>query len=182
MTDDSSLSRREFLERTAYAAGLAGAASLPAGTILAEEARASHKASRLPSPRNVPIDHFVVLMMENRSFDHYFGWLAGQADAKQNQTYTSPSGQRVPTRHFKTLGSGGMEYKGCGHPDPGHGWESGRAQLQGGFLAAGSGNDEFALAYYDEGDLEFIHAGGQAFTVYDRFFCSLLGQIGRAHV
>ncbi len=29
------------------------------------------------------IDHFVVLMMENRSFDHYFGWLGADADATQ---------------------------------------------------------------------------------------------------
>ena len=27
-----------------------------------------------PKPRDLPIDTFVVLMMENRSFDHYFGW------------------------------------------------------------------------------------------------------------
>ena len=121
--------RREFLERTAYAAGMTGmAAALPAGTILAEAADAAARRSGLPAPRNVPIDHFVVLMMENRSFDHYFGWVPG-ADAVQNQTYTDPSGASVPTRHFSTLGTGGMEYKGCGHPDPGHGWDSGRAQL-----------------------------------------------------
>jgi hypothetical protein len=45
----------------------------------------------------------------------------------QEQSFPDPSGTQVPTRHFSTLGSGGMEYKGCGHPDPGHGWESGRA-------------------------------------------------------
>src|SRR3712207_4367846 len=141
--DEQSLSRRDFLERTAHAAGLAGmAGALPAGTLLAEEAEASHRRNRLPSPRNLPIDHFVVLMMENRSFDHYFGWLSGQADAVQRQSYPRPDGQRVETRHFKTLGSGGVEYKGCGHPDPGHGWESGRAQLRGGFMAEGADTDE----------------------------------------
>ena len=100
--------RREFLERTAYTAGMAGlAAALPASTILAEAAEAAASRSGLPAPRNVPIDHFVVLMMENRSFDHYFGWLA-EADGIQNQSFTDPSGQSVPTRHFSTLGSGGM--------------------------------------------------------------------------
>ena len=166
--------RREFLERTAYTAGMAGlAAALPAGTILAEAADAAARRSGLPSPRNLPIDHFVVLMMENRSFDHYFGWVPG-ADAVQDQSYTDPSGASVPTRHFSTLGSGGMEYKGCGHPDPGHGWDSGRAQLLGGFLAPDSGNDEFALTYFNQGELGFIHEAARNYTLYDRFFCSLL--------
>ena len=166
--------RREFLERTAYTAGLAGmAAALPANAILATAADAAAKTSGLPSPRNLPVDHFVVLMMENRSFDHYFGWVA-EADAVQQQSYLDPAGNSVPTRHFSTLGSGGMEYKGCGHPDPGHGWDSGRAQLLGGFLAEGSGNDEFALTYFNGGELGFIHDAARAYTLYDRFFCSLL--------
>jgi phospholipase C len=166
--------RREFLERTAYTAGLAGmAAALPANAILAEAAEAAAKGARMPAPRNLPIDHFVVLMMENRSFDHYFGWVS-EADGVQQQSYTDPAGNSVPTRHFSTLGSGGMEYKGCGHPDPGHGWDSGRAQLGGGFLAEGSGNDEFALTYFNRGELGFIHDAARAYTLYDRFFCSLL--------
>jgi phospholipase C len=132
------------------------------------------RRSPLPAPRDVEIDHFVVLMMENRSFDHYFGWLAGAADAVQQQSFPDPSGEQVPTRHFSTLGTGGVEYKGCGHPDPGHGWQSGRAQLLGGFLAPGSGNDEFALTYFDRGDLGFIHAAAREYTLYDRFFCSVL--------
>jgi phospholipase C len=167
---EGSLSRREFLERTAYTAGLAGAASvLPAGSLIAEAAK--QQASKLPSPRNLPIDHFVIVMMENRSFDHYFGWL-DRADGIQDQTFTDPEGNTLATRHASTMDA---EWQGCGFEDPGHGWDSGRAQLNGGFLAAGSGNDEFALTYYDEGELGFIHAAAQAYTVYDRFFCSLLG-------
>jgi phospholipase C len=168
-TEETALRRREFLARTASLAGLAGAASLlPADTLL-EEAAARTRTS-LPAPRNVPIDHIVVVMMENRSFDHYFGWL-DNADGTQHQTYTDPAGDEVPTRHASTLEAA---WQGCGHPDPGHGWESGRAQLRDGFLAEGSGNDEFALTYYDEGELEYIHAVGKQWTVYDRFFCSLL--------
>ena len=142
--------------------------------LLAEAAEAAARRNRLPSPRNIEIDHFVVLCMENRSFDHYFGWLSGEADAIQKQTYPNPAGQHVETRHFKTLGSGGAEYKGCGHPDPGHGWDSGRAQLNGGFLAEGSGNDEYALTYFNQGELPFIHPAAKAYTLYDRYFCSIL--------
>jgi phospholipase C len=171
---DADLSRREFLERTALGAGIAGAAALPASTILSESAQAHWGRNPLPSPRNLPIDHFVILMMENRSFDHYFGWLR-DADGRQRQSYLDPEGQQVPTRHISTLGTGGVEYKGCGHPDPGHGWNAGRAQLNGGFLAPGSGNDEFALTYFNQGELGFIHEAARNYTSYDRYFCSLLG-------
>jgi phospholipase C len=172
--DESGLSRRDFLGRTAYAAGLAGTMGLSAETILAEAAQASQRSSGLPSPRNVPIDHFVLLMMENRSFDHYFGWLHGFADATQRERYPNAEGELVPTRAASTLGTGGVQFKGCGHPDPGHGWVSGRAQLQGGFLAPGSGNDEFALTYYDRGELGFIHEAARSYTLYDHYFCSVL--------
>jgi phospholipase C len=166
---EGTLRRRDFLRRTAYTAGLAGAALSP-GQLFAQAARA--QSSLLPSASNNPINHFVVLMMENRSFDHYFGWLSG-ADGIQNQSFPDPDngGVMVSTRHASTMGD--SQWQGCGHPDPGHGWDDGRAQLAGGFLAGS--NDEFALTYYNEGDLGFVHPAGKAFTVYDRFHCSLMG-------
>jgi len=170
----SELSRRELLERAAYTAGLAGAASiLPVNLLLQEAARA--QSVPLPAPSNMPIDHFVVVMMENRSFDHYFGWLGGTglADGIQDASYPDPAGNQVATRHASSMGA--AEWQGCGHPDPGHGWGAGRAQLKGGFMADGSGNDEFALTYYDDGELGFIHGAAKAYTVYDRWFCSQLG-------
>jgi phospholipase C len=163
---DDALRRREFIQRAAWTAGLAGAATvLPTDLILREAATAQARRARLPRPRNVPIDHFVVVMMENRSFDHYFGWLSDVADGVQKQTFRDArTGQDVQTQHASALEAG---WQGCGHPD--------RAQLQGGFLADGSENDVFALSYYDEGELEFIHAAARQYTLYDRFFCSLLG-------
>src|SRR5688572_6427450 len=168
--DDEALKRREFLQRAAWTAGLAGAASvLPSDLILKEAAAVTARRQRLPRPRDTPIDHFVIVMMENRSFDHYFGWLGDVADGIQQQTFKDPAGQDVQTQHASALEA---DWQGCGHPDPGHGWTSGRAQLNGGFMAEGSKNDIFALSYYNEGELEFIHAAAKAYTVYDRFFCS----------
>jgi len=83
------------------------AGALPAGTLIAEAAHAQARRNLIPAPRNVEIDHFVVLMMENRSFDHYFGWLGADADATQTVSYPNAQGQQVPTRHFSTLGTGG---------------------------------------------------------------------------
>jgi len=166
---DAQLRRREFLARTAATAGLAGlATTLPGGTLIAEAAR--RQARGLPSPRRMPLDHVVVVMMENRSFDHYLGWLPG-ADGDQTQSFVDPAtGQTVATRQASTLEA---PWQGCGHPDPGHGWDAGRAQMRGGFLADGSGNDEFALTYYEEGEVEFLHAAASTAR------CSARRRLGR---
>jgi len=47
------------------------AGALPVSTLISEAAEAQARRARLPSPRNLEIDHFVVLMMENRSFGEY---------------------------------------------------------------------------------------------------------------
>ena len=93
---EEDLSRRDFLERTAYTAGLAGmAGALPASTLLYHAADAEARRSQLPKPRNLPIDHFVIVMMENRSFDHYFGWLARSPTASRTRSSGTPRARRA---------------------------------------------------------------------------------------
>ncbi len=173
---DEFLRRRDFLGRTAALAGAAGLASvLPAETLIAEAAkRAARKP--LPKPRDLPIDTFVVLMMENRSFDHYFGWHP-KADGK-NAGLSYPNLDRTQSFETHRLTP---DFQGCGHPDPDHGWKGGRWQRNGGKLDGfytgnedGTGSDEFALGYYLKEDLGFIPHVADAFQLYDRWFCSIL--------
>ena len=70
----SDLSRRELLIRGAGIAGTAGAAAILGQSTIARAA-SSFAAPDLPKPRRSGIKHVVVLMMENRSFDHFLGWL-----------------------------------------------------------------------------------------------------------
>src|SRR5688572_14868188 len=173
--DDQTLRRRDFLARTAAAAGIGAtaAAALSPDLIIAEAAKKAARRAGLPNRADCPIEHVVVLMMENRSFDHYFGWLEN-ADALQQVSYTDSDGNVHQTRHHSDLGIGDASWQGCGFSDPGHGWDSGRVQMEKGFIADGTGNDEFALTYFDEGELGFIHAAAGAYTLYDRFHCSLM--------
>src|SRR4051812_26604621 len=171
---DEYLRRREFLQRAALTGGLAIslASSLDANTLVANAAKRQVRSSPLPNPRNAPIDTIVVLMMENRSFDHYLGWMP-EADGRQaGLSYVDDDGKTYSTRRLTP------DFQGCGHPDPDHGWAGGRTQLNGGkcdgFLRSG-GNDEFAISYYEKGDLGFIQDAALAFTTYDRFHCSLMG-------
>jgi len=167
------LRRREFLQRTALTAGLAGLAGvLPADTLLAESAKRQRRASTLPSARNLPIDTFVVLMMENRSFDHYLGWLPGADGRQAGLRFTDKAGKTFESRRLAP------DWQGCAHPDPDHSWKGGRTELAGGrcdgFLRAGD-NDVFSISYYADGDLGFIQHAAKAFTTFDRFHCSLMG-------
>src|SRR5262249_44310254 len=66
-------------------------------------------------------------------------------------------------------------FRGCPFGDPGHSWNAGRAQRDGGFLTEGSNNDELALGYYTADDLPFYAALARRFTVFDHYHASLLG-------
>ena len=173
LAPDEHLRRREFLQRTAVAAGLgAGLATVLSPETLVAEAARRQRRIRLPRPRNMPVDTIVVLMMENRSFDHYLGWLPDADGRQAGLSYVNRDGERLQTRRFAP------DFQGCEHPDPDHSWDGGREQVAGGrmdgFLRSG-GNDEFALSYYIKSDLPFISHAAEASTAYDRFFCSLLG-------
>lgn len=168
---EEAMRRRDFLQRAAVTGGLAAglAGILSPDTILAEATKRTRTA--VPDPRNLPIDTFVVLMMENRSFDHYLGWLPGADGRQGGLVYRDAAGNAHSTHRLAP------DWQGCAHPDPDHSWDGGRAQLDGGrmdgFLRSGE-NDVFSIGYYAEQDLPFIPAVARAFTTFDRFFCSLL--------
>jgi phospholipase C len=164
--------RREFLQRTAVSAGLTAGMGLvlDPDTVLAEAARRQREV-QIPSPRNLPIDTIVVLMMENRSFDHYLGWLPGADGRQAGLTFADDHGVRHATHRLVDF------YQSCGFLDPDHSWDGGRTELDSGrmdgFLRSAS--DVFAIGYYTENDLPFTPFNAKAFTAFDRFFCSALG-------
>jgi phospholipase C len=171
VASESYHTRRDFLQRTAVSAGLTAGAGLllHPDAVIAAAARRQRRVS-IPSPRNFPIDTFVVVMMENRSFDHYLGWLPGADGQQAGLQFTDPHGQAHATHRLAA------NFQGCGFLDPDHSWQGGRTQLAGGkmngFLRAQS--DVFSIGYYTEADLGFTPHLARAFTAFDRFFCSIL--------
>jgi phospholipase C len=156
--------RRGFLKGTAAAAGLLALGELGrVGTARSQTA--------LPPPGDSGIDHIVVLMMENRSFDHYLGWLPNADGQQKGLTYTDDAG--VPHATYRLA----PEYQGCGHPDPDHSYEGGRAEYNGGacdgWLRAGN-NDRFAIGYYTKKDLDFFGAAAPRWTVADHYFSAIM--------
>ncbi len=131
-------------------------------------------AQTLPPPESAGFEHVVVVMMENRSFDHFFGWLPGANGQQAGLNYSDSSGTSHPTHALAP------DYQGCGFNDPGHSYAQGRVEYDNGacdgFLFNGSGNDIYAIGYYGQNDLPFLGAAGPAFTVLDNYFCGIMAE------
>ena len=158
------ISRRQFL-RGATATG----GALAVGAFGSIEQVFSQTA--LPPPALSGIEHIVVLMMENRSFDHLLGWLEGADGRQQGLTYFDEAG--VPHRTYRLA----PDYQGCGHPDPDHSYQGGRVEFNGGacdgWLRAGD-NDEYAIGYYNKKDLDFYASAATRWTTCDRYFSAIM--------
>jgi len=196
------MNRREFLKT----AGLVGGAALVGGPTLLRSGdfwSPAHAAASVAKPfipadsvlnmpaAECPVDTVVVLMMENRSFDHYFGHLATDesyieegrrlhgkefsVNGRTDVTYKDEFGADVKTRHISKLGNEPNPLRGCLHNDPGHGWGASRVQRDKGFLAKGSGNDRFAASYYVGEEIPVQSSLARRFTLMDRHHSALLG-------
>ena len=133
------------------------------------------------------IDHVVILIQENRSFDHYFGSYRGvrgfsdQSAAFQQpdpaNTTASPIGKLLPF-HLDTA----VTNAACTH-DIAHDWvpqhQSWNNGAMDGFVTSHlpiSANDAvLAMGYYTRADIPFYYAVADAFTICDNYFCSVLG-------
>jgi phospholipase C len=163
------LTRRELL---GSAAGLGLAATIGAPVTTQASAGTTGRSAypALPDPRRSGLDHIVVVCMENRSFDHYLGWLPGSDCRQRGLTYVDDAGRKHHTHRL-------TDRTGCGFADPDHSYEGGRVQFNRGRLDGfrkGS-NDDFALGYYVEADLPFYGPLLKQAATYDRYFCSILG-------
>jgi phospholipase C len=126
----------------------------------------------LPSPSRSGLDHIVVLVLENRSFDHLLGWLPG-ADGKQaGLSYRNRFGL---TRSTYPLAP---DFQGCLHADPSHTYRDLRIAYNGGrcdgWLLPRL-NDRYAIGYYRKQDLPFLGQAAPAWTVCDRYFSPIMG-------
>jgi phospholipase C len=138
--------------------------------------------------RLTDIDHIVIVIQENRSFDHYFGTypaVRGFSDPNAlpgvftqsfaKNTSVPPVGQVLPY-HLDTSSSGAGECT----PDPTHGWGPQHQAWDGGAMdawgPAHAGDADWSfMGYYTRSDLAYYHAVADAFTLCDGYHCSVLG-------
>jgi phospholipase C len=163
--DTFRVSRRRFLKGAAAAGGLLSLDGFnPVRLAFAQ-------TGALPPPQASGIEHIVVLMMENRSFDHMLGWLDGADGRQAGLKYRDAAGTLHRTYRLAP------DYQGCGHSDPDHSYEGGRIEFNNGacdgWLRAGN-NDEYAIGYYVKQDMPFFAGAATRWTACDRYFSAIM--------
>ncbi|MCH0570212.1 phospholipase C, phosphocholine-specific [Streptomyces sp. MUM 136J] len=167
------VNRRRFLQL----AGATTAFSVLSGSIQRAAALpANHRTGSIED-----VEHIVVLMQENRSFDHYFGSLRGVRGFGDPRPVLHPGGKPVwyqsdgirdvlPFRpDADELGMQFLE----GLP---HGWPDGQAAYNGGrYDRWVPAKGTTTMAYLTREDIPFHYALADAFTVCDAYHCSFIG-------
>ncbi|MGH6908741.1 MAG: phosphocholine-specific phospholipase C [Phenylobacterium sp.] len=171
---DGPADRRDFLKLAAGAA--VGSATL---------SPAIAQAMALPANRVTgtikDVEHVVILMQENRSFDHYFGTLAGVRGYGDPRPVTLPSGEPV----WRQPGKDGAPAVGPFHLDSDtsraqtlfsldHSWKGTHARWKhhDAWIPA---KGPLTMGYFTRQDLPFYYALADAFTVCDAYHCSIWG-------
>jgi phospholipase C len=160
-----SVNRRDFLRKAAGASAAALATTLAEAKAQIEPVRAL-----LPAPESSGIEHVVVVMMENRSFDHLLGWMPNANGRQAGLSYADSSGKLHSTARLNY-------FVGCSHPDPDHSYAGGRSEVNGGAMNGWlktSTNDSFSIGYYEEADLPLFGTLATNFTTCSNYFASIL--------
>ncbi|WP_321839787.1 phosphocholine-specific phospholipase C [Paraburkholderia bannensis] len=174
----TSRSRRDFLRTAAMSAGSATALTmLPQGI---RNALAIPANNRTGSIRDV--EHIVVLMQENRSFDHYFGTLRGVRGFGDTRAITLPTGKPVWNQPLAagvgevlpfhpTAANLGLQFI----QDLPHDWPTTHAAWNGGrYDQWVPAKGTTTMAYLTRDDIPFHYQLADAFTICDAYHCSTL--------
>ncbi len=176
------LTRRELL---AAGAGV-GVGALGAGGVLDALAKVGPRRRGLGA-----VEHIVVFMQENRSFDTYFGTLRGVRGFGDKHALELPSGRSV-FHQPDALNPDGFELPF--HLDTkrtsaqcvatlSHAWAVQHAAWNHGRMdrwipahrAADGASGPMTMGYYTRNDLPYYYALADAFTICDRYHCSVMG-------
>jgi phospholipase C len=177
--------RREFMARAAQLAGTAGLAG--AGLSSIQRALAVDPA---PGSTYLDAEHVVILMQENRSFDHAFGTLRGVRGFNDPRAITLPDGSpvwvqsnaagehyvpfRLDIKNTRATWMGDLPHDRHDQLDARNDgwydrWLSAKASEQKAYAKM-----PLTLGYCTRADIPFYYALADAFTICDQNFCSSL--------
>lgn len=177
--------RREFLRKSMLLSGAAGLSSF-----VPESLQKALAIDPAPGSTFMDAEHIVILMQENRSFDHCFGTLQGVRgfndpraislpDQKPVWLQTNEKGEtyapfRLDIKDTKVTWMGDLPHS---RPSQVDAYNKGKYDKW--LQAKRSGNKKYAdmpltLGYYTRADLPFNYGMADAFTVCDQNFCSAM--------
>ncbi|GIG58234.1 phospholipase C, phosphocholine-specific [Longispora fulva] len=164
------MERRTFLR-----AGAATATAAAAFGLLPDSVRQA-LAMAAPTGGLEVIEHVVILMQENRSFDHYYGTLRGVRGFNDPAAITLPGGASVfrqpnGTGYVLPYPVHDQYMDGCDHS-----WGGGHAAWNNGRYDKWVPNKSVrTMTTFRRGDLPFYFALADAFTICDSYHCSEFG-------
>ncbi|MFT3977013.1 MAG: alkaline phosphatase family protein [Sphingomonas bacterium] len=178
--------RRRLLTNAAQLASAAAATALMPPNVQKLLAQAPSRAGALRQIR-----HVVLLMQENRSFDHYFGTMAGVRGFGDPHAIALPSGRSVFHQpddqnpngyllpfHLDTFTTNAQKLPSTSHAwaVQHRAWNHGRMdQWLPAHRAADCTHGPYMMGYFKREDIPFHHALADAFTICDAYHCSVMG-------
>ena len=181
------LPHAEFSRRRLLAGATALSGVAVGGSVLPSSLRRALAATLNDPPAGAlaDIEHIVILMQENRSFDHYFGTMPGVRGFADPAAIRLPDGRPVfyqprPAHegpgyltpfHYDTRTTSAQATPGTDHswPTQHQAWNHGAMDQ---WVAA---KGPYTMGYFTQADIPFHRALAQAFTVCDNYHCSVLG-------
>ncbi|PWR22814.1 phosphocholine-specific phospholipase C [Zavarzinia aquatilis] len=168
-------SRRNFLKTTATLAGASAAATVFPSAI--QQALAIDANNATKSIKDV--EHIVILMQENRAFDHYFGTFPGVRGfgdrfsiplAGGRSVWEQSNGTRIITPYHLDQSAGNAQ-RVSGTP---HSWDNAQAAWDHGRMANWpTYKQDQSMGHYEKAELEFQWALANAFTLCDNYHCGI---------
>jgi phospholipase C len=169
--------RREFLRKSIGALGAASTLAVLPEAI--RRALAVDAAVETGSIRDVK--HIIILMQENRSFDHYFGTLRGvrgfgdrlplPLESGKSVWHQSTGTYEIPPYHLDPTTTSALLV-----PTTPHSFSDAQAAWnQGKFGNWPRYKTGYSMGYYKRADIPFQFALAEAFTICDAYHCSVTG-------
>ncbi len=185
----------------AAAVGAAAASRTRSGGLSAEQGRLVDKLTGYSTANaTLPdVKHIVILMQENRSFDHYFGTASGVRGFSDPNVLKNANGSPVFDQYGYRPGTGPSATgfmqpfnllnnppteNGSDTNDIDHSWAGQHNSWNGGkmdsFITShlatdGTANGPVTMGYFTRSELSFYYALADAFTICDGYHCSVLG-------
>ncbi len=182
---ETKLTRRRLLRNSARLAAAAFASSLLPPNVR----RALADPPSSGSFRD--IKHVVLLMQENRSFDHYFGTMAGVRGFDDANALLLPNGKSVfyqpdaenPEGYLLPFHLDTRKTSAQKIPSTSHAWSVQHESWNGGKMdrwleahrKADGENGPYVMGYHTRADIPFQFALAEAFTICDAYHCSVFG-------
>src|ERR1700689_3505352 len=177
------VTRRRFLTYTALGTATAAAVGAAGGGIAEASVRGGSAAAKsLPkgwSGTIGDVKHVVILMQENRSFDHYFGTLRGVRGFGDKQALRYPDGTSIFQQPDKARTDLGylLPYNLTDQTDGDldHGWDGDHEAWNGGLWDNWvPAKTEETMGYFTRSEIPFQYAVADAFTICDGYHQAIM--------